>query len=411
MTNNKDATASPSSWFNRNVIGMGLSSLFSDMSHEMATAILPFFIMFAVGGNAAIVGLVEGASDGSSSLIKSYAGYFSDRIGKRTPIMYLGYVLTGILIPAIGFATSWVQVLLLRVGAWMGRGARGPPRDALLVDSVPPGTAGKAFGFQSALDTIGAVIGPAIALLLIPYMPFSQIFFVSFIPGIVCVIVVVTLVKDRVRGDTRAKNRSLDYKARSFVSSIKILPARFKLFLASAGLFGIANFSNVIFTLRAEQVMQPSLGISRASQIAVSLYLILNVVYALGSFPAGHLADRMPKRILLALGYFVFALACVASIFETTNISILLTIFVLAGLQTAIVDTVERAYASDLITEPTLRGTGFGVLQTVNGVGDFVSSTMIGLLWALLSPALGFAAVASLAIIASALLLTTTKKH
>ena len=101
------------SWFNRNVIGMGLSSLFSDMSHEMATAILPFFIMFAVGGNAAIVGLVEGASDGSSSLIKSYSGYFSDRLGKRTPIMYLGYVLTGVLIPAIGFATSWVQVLVL----------------------------------------------------------------------------------------------------------------------------------------------------------------------------------------------------------------------------------------------------------------------------------------------------------
>ncbi len=119
----------------------------------------------------------------------------------------------------------------------------------------------------------------------------------------------------------------------------------------------------------------------------------------------------MPKRILLALGYFVFALACVASIFETPNTSILVTIFVLAGLQTAIVDTVERAYVSDLIAEPTLRGTGFGVLQTVNGIGDFVSSTMIGVLWALLSPALGFAAVASLAIIASVLLLTTTKKY
>lgn len=411
MTDDRDGTKPPSSWFNRNVIGMGLSSLFSDMSHEMATAILPFFIMFVVGGNAAIVGLVEGASDGSSSLIKSYSGYYSDRLGKRAPIMYLGYVLTGILIPAIGFATSWVQVLLLRVGAWMGRGARGPPRDALMVDSAPPGTAGKAFGFQSALDTIGATIGPAVALLLIPYMPFSQIFFVSFIPGIVCVIVVVTLVKDRIRDELRAKNGRIDHKARSFVSSIKILPTRFKLFLASAGLFGIANFSNVIFTLRAEQVMQPSLGISRASQIAVSLYLVLNIVYALGSFPAGHLADKMPKRILLALGYFVFALACIASIFENTSISILLTIFVLAGLQTAIVDTVERAYASDLIAEPTLRGTGYGVLQTVNGIGDFVSSTMIGVLWAVLSPALGFAAVASLAIIASALLLTTAKKY
>lgn len=408
MSKDKDGTTSPSSWFNRNVVGMGLSSLFSDMSHEMATAILPFFIMFALGGNAAIVGLVEGVSDGSSSLVKSYSGYYSDKLGRRTPIMYLGYLLTGILIPAIGFATSWVQVLLLRAGAWMGRGARGPPRDALMVDSVPPGTVGKAFGFQSALDTVGATVGPAIALLLIPYLQFSQIFFVSFIPGVVCVIVVFTLVKDR-RRERLAKN-GLDHKAPSLFSSVKALPRRFRLFLASVGLFGVANFSNVIFTLRAEQVMQSSLGISRASQIAVLLYLILNVVYALGSFPAGYLADKMPKRILLAVGYFVFALACATSIFETPQFSILITIFVLAGLHTAIVDTVERAYASDLIVDPTMRGTGFGVLQTVNGIGDLVSSTMVGVLWTLLSPALGFAMGASLASIASIMLLITTKK-
>jgi MFS family permease len=409
MSGDRAGTKSPSSWFNRNVIGMGLSSLFSDMSHEMATAILPFFIMFAVGGNAAIVGLVEGASDGLSSLVKSYSGYYSDKLGKRTPIVYLGYMLTGILIPAIGFATSWIQVLLLRVGAWMGRGARGPPRDALLADSVPPGTVGRAFGFQSALDTIGATVGPAIALLLIPYLQFSQIFFVSFIPGIVCIIVVFTLVKDRKR-EILTRNGGLGHEAvPSFFSSVKTLPREFKLFLVSVGLFGVANFSNVIFTLRAEQVMQPSLGISRASQIAVLLYLILNIVYALGAFPTGHLADKMSKRILLAFGYFVFALACVASIFETARFFILLTIFVLAGLHTAIVDTTERAYASDLIVEPTMRGTGFGVLQTINGVGDFVSSTMIGVLWAVLSPALGFATVASLAMIASVLLLMTTK--
>ncbi|MFI5449968.1 MAG: MFS transporter [Candidatus Bathyarchaeia archaeon] len=410
MNKKRDETE-PHSWLNRNVIGMGLSSLFSDMSHEMATAILPFFIMFVVGGNAAIVGLVEGASDGSSSLTKSYSGYYSDKSGKRTPIMYLGYVLTGVLIPAIGFATTWIQVLLLRVGAWMGRGARGPPRDALLVDSIPSGTVGKAFGFQSALDTIGAIIGPAIALLLIPYLSLSRIFFISFIPGIVCVIVVATLVKDRSARGILTRNSGLEHKTRSFVSSVKILPRGFKLFLASVGLFGVANFSNVIFTLRAEQVMQSSLGIGRASQIAVLLYLVLNIVYALGSFPAGHFADKLSKRNLLGFGYFVFALACIASIFESSNFLILLTIFILAGLQTAVVDTVERAYASELITETTLRGTGFGVLQTVNGVGDFVSSTMIGVLWVLLSPSLGFAVVAFIAIVALALLLTLNPRR
>src|SRR5438552_2097690 len=143
----------PASWLNRNVLGMSLTSLFSDMSHEMATSILPSFIIM-VGGDPAIVGLIEGASDGSSSLVKTYTGYYSDKMGRRTPIMRLGYLLTGVLIPAIGFATSWAQVLVLRVGGWMGRGSRGPPRDALLVDSVPPGTSGKAFGFERTFDTM-----------------------------------------------------------------------------------------------------------------------------------------------------------------------------------------------------------------------------------------------------------------
>lgn len=391
-------------WLNRNVIGMSLTSLFSDASHEMATSILPFFIIFATGGNPAIVGLVEGASDGSSSLVKSYSGYYSDKIGRRTPIMYLGYLLTGILIPAIGLTTSWIQVLFLRVGAWMGRGARGPPRDALMVESVPAKDLGKAFGFERTGDTVGAIIGPAVALLLIPYLPYSQIFFVSFIPSVLAIAVVFTLVKERPRIEGSIESKA-GWKAnpRSFTDSVRMLPRGFRLFLASVGLFGIANFSNVIFTLRAEQVLQPSLGAVRASEVAVSFYILLNIIYALGSFPAGYLADRTSKRNLLGLGYFIFALACIASIFETPNYLILGTIFVLAGLHIGIVDTVQKTFASTLLDEG-MRGTGFGVLQTVNGVGDLVSSVLIGVLWTLLSPALGFATVAGLAIIASLML-------
>ena len=120
------SNTSPSgrTWLSRNVLGIGLTSLFSDMSHEMATAILPFFVIFTLGGNAAAVGLIEGSADGLSSLFKSYSGYHSDKSGKRLPIMYLGYLATGILIPAIGFATNLVEVFFLRVGAWIGRGGQ-----------------------------------------------------------------------------------------------------------------------------------------------------------------------------------------------------------------------------------------------------------------------------------------------
>ena len=223
------------------------------MSHEMATAILPFFII-AIGGNAAIVGLVEGASDAASSAVKAYSGHYSDKIGKRTPIMYVGYALTGILIPAIGFATSWVDVFLLRVGAWMGRGARGPPRDALLTESTSQSTVGRAFGFQRAFDTIGAVVGIGTASILIPYLRLSQIFFVSFLPGTVSVLVVILLVKD-------VKSKAAT-GTRSFRASVQGLSRSFKLFLVGVALFGIANFSNVLFTLRADEILQPSMGVT-----------------------------------------------------------------------------------------------------------------------------------------------------
>lgn len=384
-----------SGWLNRNVIGISLTSLFSDMSHEMATAILPFFIV-AIGGSAAVVGLVEGASDGASSAVKSYSGHLSDKIGRRTTIMYLGYLLTGVLIPAIGLATSWIEVLILRVAGWMGRGARGPPRDALLSESTPQESVGRAFGFQRSFDTIGAIIGVGLALILIPYLSYSRIFFVSFIPGAISVAVVFLLVKDI--------RRNLEVKPKSFRSSMAGLPRTFKLFLIPVGLFGLANFSNVLFTLRAQQVLQPVLGLKGADYLAILLYLILNVVYALTSYASGFFADKISKRYLLASGYLFFALACFASVFETSRLPILLVIFILAGVSVGIVDPLEGAFAARLLTDSD-RGTGYGVLQTVNGIGDFMSSTMVGVLWTVLTPAIGFASVASIAVIAAGLLL------
>ncbi|MDE1852769.1 MAG: MFS transporter [Thaumarchaeota archaeon] len=373
------------------------------MSHETATAMLPLFIATLVGSPlaaAAPIGLIEGASDGASSAVKSFSGYWTDKTGRRTHVMYLGYILTGVLIPAIGFATSWIQVLALRVAGWMGRGARGPPRDALMSESVTPETRGKAFGFQRAFDTIGATLGIAIAYLLIPHFPIPSIFFITVIPGIVSVVVVVTLVK--------GKSRIISSEHPNFRSAVKGLPRRFRLFLLGVGLFGMVNFSNTIFNLRALQILSPSLGQTGAADFAVLLLLVLNIVYATSSYPAGFLADRVSKRVLLSGGYVLFGLACVASVFEVPSIPILLTIFILAGLSTGVVDAVEGAYTADFL-EPSQRGVGYGVLQTVNGVGDFVSSVLIGLLITLVSPLTGFGVFAALSVGAAALLLTLTR--
>ncbi|MDG6964279.1 MAG: MFS transporter [Nitrososphaerota archaeon] len=399
-------TTSPNKtpWLNRTIAGVSLTSLFSDMSHETATAMLPLFVATLVGGPiaaAAPIGLIEGASDGASSAIKSYSGYWTDKTGKRTSVMYLGYALTGFLIPAIGFATSWLQILALRVAGWMGRGARGPPRDALMSESVAPETRGKAFGFQRAFDTIGATIGIALAYLLIPRLAIPSIYFLTLIPGIASVVVVVALV--------RSKARVPHPNHPSFLHAVRGLPTRFRLFLVGVGLFGLVNFSNTIFNLRALQILAPSQGQTGAADVAVLLLLVLNVVYAASSYPAGFLADRVSKRFLLAGGYGLFGLACLVSVFEIPSIPILLTVFILAGLSTGVVDAVEGAYTADFL-DSSQRGVGYGVLQTVNGVGDFVSSALIGVLITLVSPAAGFGLFAGLSFAAGALLVTLTGK-
>ncbi len=150
----------------------------------MATAILPIFLAITLAAGPLALGIIEGVSDISSSFAKPFAGYRSDKTGKRKPLMNLGYMLTGIFIPLLAGATDWLQVLVLRAAAWIGRGVRGAPRDALLADSVSPANHGKAFGFHRSMDTLGAVIGPATALLLLPILSLRGILLLTAVGGI-----------------------------------------------------------------------------------------------------------------------------------------------------------------------------------------------------------------------------------
>ena len=399
-------------WLNRNVIAMGLTSLLGDAGHEMVTAILPFFLI-TIGAGPATLGLIEGFSDGASSLVKSFAGYLSDKIGKRKPIMSLGYFLTGVFTPAIAAATSWLQVLGLRVGAWMGRGARGPPRDALLADSVPPATTGKAFGFHRTMDTVGAIIGPALALFFVAFLSYRQIILISIIPSMAAFFVVLLLVREvqkkpkpqvslvSTHGDTTVEEKG-------FIKSIKTLPRSFVLFLVGVGVFGLGNFANSLFTLRAQQVLAPRVGSVEASAIAIGLYTLLNVAYAAFSFPVGAMSDRIGRRRILAAGYFIAAITCLGTAFLTSDFLILVPIFLAAGFFTAIADTVEGTAAADLLPADS-RGTGFGVLQTVNGIGDFASSAVVGALWVLISPTVAFTYAALLTGAGGVILLYLTR--
>jgi len=381
-------------WFNRTIIGMGLTSFFSDLGHETATAILPLFLA-SLGAPAAALGVIEGVSDALSSFAKLGAGWIGDRVASRKPLVVGGYVLTGVATGIFGLATAWPQVLLSRAIGWFGRGVRGPLRDAMLADAVDPALRGRAFGLQGAGDTLGGVLGPAAALLLVSALTYRQTFLLTVIPGLIAALCYAVLVRER--GRTRIQPRR-------FWEALGALPPGFRLFLVAVGLFGAGDFAHTLLILRASQALAPSLGPALAATTAIGLYTLHNAVYAASTLPSGALGDRFGKRGLLVVGYLLAGVMSLGFILASPVWWQFALLFGVGGLYIAIEDTLERAMAADLLPED-MRSTGYGALAAANGLGDFVSSVLVGVLWTTISPAVGFAYAATLSLAGAALVL------
>ncbi len=384
-------------WLTRNVFAIGMLSLFSDMGHELTTAVLPLFLA-SFGTGALALGTIEGFSDAASSLMKLWMSYYSDRIGKRKPILAVGYLLTAMM-GAFGFVTAWWQMLAIRAVAWMGRGARGPVRDALLAESVAAEAHGRAFGFEGAMDTLGAIIGPLIALSLIGVFELKNIFFIAFIPGAITVYIAMFVIQDRPH--PRAGNHSLFH-------SVRQLPRGFRRYVGAVSIFGLGNFAHTLLVLRAVTILTPSLGAVAAQRMGITLYILHNVVYAAVSYPAGMFGDSFSKRSLLGFGYALFGVMCVGFLFTGRSLTMLVALFVLAGIYIGIVDAMERALAADLLPARQ-RGIGFGVLATANSIGDLLSSIVVGYLWSHVSAKSGFIYAAALTIAGAVALIAIPK--
>src|ERR1700726_1795444 len=257
------------SWLNRTVLGVALTSLFSDWSHETATAVLPAFLA-AIGAGPAWLGAIEGIGDGLSSFTKLGAGHYTDQLKHRKPLAVFGYAITALATASFAFATQAYHVLFGRVVAWLGRGVRSPAKKALLAADVRPGAYGRAFGFERLMDTVGAIAGPLTALWLLEQTNHSyrKVFLWTLLPGLIAVASFWLLVRERPIS-SRAQQ--------SFVTGLRALPIPFRRFLVGVGVFGAGDFSHTMLILYSSRMLAAQHGVTPAASLAVALYTLHNV--------------------------------------------------------------------------------------------------------------------------------------
>ena len=367
-------------WLTSGVLGIGLASLFSDWGHEAASSLLPAFLA-SLGAPAVALGIIEGISDGLASFAKLAGGWIADRPAWRKPNGIVGYSATAFTTFGYAFAHSWPFVLLLRGLGWMGRGSRGPSRDALLADAVGPSQVGRAFGFERAMDTLGAVLGPLSAMLLVGSLGIRETIRWTLVPGLAAALAFAFLVRS---GKPKQNN-----KVPTIAGSFRQLSTSYWRLLGGIFAHGIGAFAPTLLILRATQALSPTHGAVRAAAISVALYMFHNFMSAATSYPAGALGDRIGKKNLLALGYTVGVIAYVGFAIAKPTLPIFVILFGVAGIHDAFQQSLEKSAASELLPE-TIRGSGLGILATANGIGDLISSVVVGALWSTVSVAAGF---------------------
>jgi MFS family permease len=394
-------------WLNRTVWGMAWTSFFSDLGHEAQSTLLPSFLA-ALGCPPLALGAIEGLADAASSFIKLGAGWISDRLPRRKPIVVAGYAATGLASGIIALAQGWPLVLGGKLFGWFGRGIRGPLRDAMLTDAIPKEARGRAFGFHRAGDTIGAILGPLVMVLMLGWgsnhgfagLPFLRtLMFWTMIPGLIAAGLMAWIIREKSRSTIRQV---------SLRHALTEMPTPFRRYLVGVGLFGAGDYAHTMLILAATQLLAPSHGMLRAAALGGLLYVWHNAVYAAAAFPAGYLGDRMGHRPILGFGYAIsvsvplMLIGCFSH--GWASLPLFAAVFGIAGLVNGIQDTLEGATTSDLVPEEH-RGLGFGLLGAVNGGGDLISSLVVGALWTL-HPALGFGFAALLMGIGAIVVLT-----
>ena len=408
----------------RTVIALGLVSLFTDMSSEMAYTQVPIYLTGVLGASAASVGLIEGVAESTASLLRLVSGYWSDKTGKRKPLIVLGYGFGAISKPLMALAYVWPLVLLLRFVDRFGKGLRTAPRDALITETTPKELRGRAFGLHRAMDTTGAVLGPLLGLAFLGCLHryahsndlghnLRLLFLFAGLPGLLAVLTLLLAVREKTGEEKEKSRRGEEEKentedARSAIRTPqpklrlpawKDLRPDYRRFLLIILLFNLGNSSDAFLVLRAR-----SLGFT-PSQI-LWLYAAFNVVEAVLGYGAGILSDRVGRRPLIIAGYSVFA-AVYLGFGLAHSKSAIVVLFLLYGLYYTLTQGVQRAFAADM-ADPAQRATQIGAYHTLVGIALLPASLIAGLLFDF-NPALPFFVGATTACL-STLLLAVQKK-
>ncbi|MDP2766791.1 MAG: MFS transporter [Candidatus Methanoperedens sp.] len=394
----------------KNVFVLGLVSFFTDISSEMLYPIIPIFLTTVLGAPMVVVGIIEGVAESTASILKVISGWLSDKVGKRKPFVIYGYSLSAVAKPLLALAYTWHFVLVARFIDRFGKGLRTSARDALIADSTDAEYRGKAFGFHRSLDTMGAVVGPLAALMLLYYLDgqYRIIFLIAFIPALISIVLLLLFVSEK-KGE---KKEGIQFK-------LSELSREFKLFLMITIIFAIGNSSNAFLVLRAKNIFEnfggiPSIVTSTFGSIGVIAvvvltYVVYNITYSLASMPAGILSDKIGRRNVMVGGFLIFALVYLG--FAVANSGYLVwLLFAVYGFYMAMTEGVSKAFVVDLVPQEK-RGTAIGLYYTATGLLALLSSIIAGLLWDYMGAYAPFLFGSAMAFTAAVLLMALLPKY
>lgn len=361
----------------RTVLILSLVSLFNDIASEMIYPIVPIFLTAVLGAPVTVVGLIEGFAEATASIMKFLSGYWSDRVHKRKIFVVVGYGLGAISKILIAVASLWPFVLFARFIDRLGKGIRTSARDALLLQNTTKDNKGFIFGFHRAIDSLGAVIGPLLALLLMHYLNENMrlTFVIAFIPAMIGVVLLMIFVKEK------SNPPSQEGKKNIIRISWKEINPSLKLFFIISMIFAIGNSSDAFLILRSKQ-----LGLT--TTLVVLTYVLYNIIQTLFATPGGQLADKIGARKVYAIGLAVFAFVYFAFGF-INNPAWVWVLFPVYGIYIAFTDGVSKAYIAEFITERE-SGTYFGIYQTGTAICQFLASFIAGVLWTKVGPSATF---------------------